>query len=245
MLTEQTLNTLQALRLNGMVAALQNQRQSAALQELSFEERLAMLVEAEQAARDTRRLTRLLKRARLKVAATPEDVDYRAPRGLDKRKFAALLICDWIRQHQHVIFTGPTGVGKTWLACALGQQATRLGVPVIYKRCARLLEELEIGRGDGSLLKLRGELAKAGLIILDDWGLAPLNSRQRQDLLELVDDCSAQTSLVITSQLPVEQWHDFIGEPTIADAILDRIVHAAHRFELKGESLRRVRGKEG
>lgn len=243
MLIEQTTETLHTLRLHGMAKALLLQRQNPTMADLSFEERVGLLVDAERAARDNRRLQRLLKTARLKVSgAVIEDVDYRAARGLDKRKFAALAQGDWVTQHQHVIFTGPTGIGKTYLACALGQLAARQGIATLYRRTGRLLEEIDISRADGSLGKLRLSLAKVQVLILDDWGLSPLTAQQRQDLLELVDDCIGQTSLVITSQLPVDCWHDFVGEATVADAILDRIVHGAHHFELKGASMRRRAG---
>ncbi len=239
MLIQQTLSQLRMLRLNAMADALEHQRDRPALQELTFEDRLAMLVEIECQARDSRRIDRLLKQARLKVSAAPEDIDYRTSRGIDKRQIASLLTGDWIQRGQNVIVTGPTGAGKTWLACAFGLQATRQGITVAYRRLPRLLEEIEIAREDGSLPRFRAQLQKMRMLILDDWGVAKMTARGRQDLLEVIDDRVGTLSLVITAQMPVAEWHVYIGEPTIADAILDRIVHSAHRVELKGESMRK------
>jgi len=241
MLLNQTTEHLSKMRLHGMVKALDDQRCNAALQDLTFDERFGLCVEAEVHDREDRRLKRLLKAAKLKVSACVEDVNFSARRGLDRKVFSTLATCDWIEKSLNTIITGPTGVGKTWIACALGHQAARKGYSVIYKRLSRLLEELEIANGDGSLPKLRAKLARVDLIILDDWALAPITSRGRHDLLELVDDHIGTGSILITSQLPVEQWHDYLGEPTVADAILDRLVHRSHRIELRGESMRKLK----
>jgi DNA replication protein DnaC len=242
MLIQQTIEGMHSLRLNAMAQAFEQQRGNPALQELPFEDRLGMLVEHERQARDCRRVDRLLKTARLKANdASVEDIDFRASRGLDKRQVTSLMNCDWVQKGQNLILTGPTGVGKTWLACAYANQAARRGLPVLYRRLPRLLEEMEIAREDGSLLKLRQQLAKTRLLVLDDWGVCTLTSQGRQDLLEIVDDRVGVLSTAITSQLPISDWHTYLGEPTIADAILDRLVHSAHRIALKGESMRKLK----
>lgn len=241
MLIQQTIQGLRALRLNAMADAFEQQRGNPALQDLPFEDRLAMLVDHERQARESRRVSRLLKTARLKASeAAVEDIDYRASRGLDKRQLTSLMSCDWVSKGQNLIFTGPTGVGKTWLACAFANLAARRGWPVLYRRLPRLLEEMEIAREDGSLHKLRQQLARTRVLVIDDWGVCSLSNQGRQDLLEVVDDRVATLSTVITSQLPIGEWHGYLGEPTLADAILDRLVHAAHQIALRGDSMRKT-----
>jgi DNA replication protein DnaC len=208
---QHTLNTLRDLKLDGMADALDRQFSTPSLQETSFDDRVAMLVDAERLQRENRRLARLLKQARLKLDACAEDIDYRARRGLDKSQVQGLLSGDWIVQHQNLIITGPTGVGKTWLACAFANQAARTGMPVLYKRLPRMLEDLEIARETGHLILARTQLARVKLLVLDDWGVNPLGRRARQDLLEVIDDRVNNGSVAITSQLPVSEWHAYLG----------------------------------
>lgn len=239
MLQQPTLERLRALKLTGMAEALEQQLAQPQTHALAFEERLALLIEREHLHRDNRRLARLLSAAKLRVHACVEDIDYRHPRGLHREQMAALASCDWIGRAQNLCLTGPTGCGKTWLACALGNQACRQGRSVRYLRLPRLLEQLRIAHGDGSWSRLMGQLARTDLVILDDWGLHKLNAAQRNDLMELIEDRHGRRATLIASQLPVEHWHELIGEATLADAILDRLLHHAHRLALTGESLRR------
>jgi len=244
MLTNPTIETLKTLKLYGMLEALEEQQQTPAIQALTFEERFAALIDRERLHRDNQRRTRLLRGAHLKVAAASiEDINYKAARGLDKRQIAQLATGEWIRRTQNLLITGATGSGKTWIACALAQQTCRQGASVLYWRVPRLIEELRIAHGDGSYLKFLKTLSKAALIVLDDWALTALSNQDRADLLEILDDRVNTGSTLIASQLPVDKWHAYLGEPTLADAILDRIVHHSHRIELKipGESMRRVR----
>lgn len=244
MLTNPTIETLKSLKLYGLLEALEEQQQTPTVQGLSFEERIAALVDRERLYRDNQRRTRLLRGAHLKVpAASLEDINYKAARGLDKRQIASLATGEWIRRTQNLLVTGATGSGKTWIACAFAQQTCRQGHSVMYWRVPRLLEELRIAHGDGSYIKFLKTIAKAALIVLDDWGLTALSSQDRADLLEILDDRVNAGSTLIASQLPVDKWHAYLGEPTLADAILDRVVHHSHRIELKvpGESMRKVR----
>lgn len=246
MLNEHTLEQLRTLRLDGIVHALQDPATTSAAACLPFEERLALLVQRELDWRDAKRLTRLLKAASLKVSgACIEDIDWRASRGLDRALISALAGGDWLRHGRNVLITGATGVGKTWLACALAQQAARLGFTVLYARAPRLLEELRVAHGDGSFGRRLAQLARIDLLALDDFAIAPITPGERNDLLELLDDRVGSRSTLITSQLPVNAWHAWLDDPTLADAILDRIVHAAHRIALKGnKSMRDPEGKK-
>jgi DNA replication protein DnaC len=200
-----------------------------------------MLVDREALERDSKRMAARLRFAGLRQQATPGDVDHRTGRGLDRALFQRLTSGEWIERHQNVLLTGPTGSGKTWLACALGHRACRDNRSVLYHRVPRLMEALGLARGDGRYVRMLKMLARVQLLILDDWGIAPLTAEQRRDLLEIIDDRHDRAATIVTSQVPVEHWHEHIGNPTIADAVLDRLVHGAHRLELKGDSIRKLR----
>jgi DNA replication protein DnaC len=239
MLIHPTAERLRALGLAAMADALVELQNAPDAAELTREDWLGLLVDREATSRENKRLARRLREARLRQSAVVEDVDFRAPRGLDRALFQKLASCEWVRDHHHLVVVGPTGIGKSWLACALGHKACREGFSVLYKRATRLFNDLTQARGEGRLPRLLTTLERIRLLIIDDWGPEPLNAEQRRDLLEIVDDRDDRGSLLITSQVPVSRWHEVIGDPTLGDAILDRILHRAHRIELKGPSLRR------
>jgi DNA replication protein DnaC len=243
MLNHPTLDKLQDLRFTGMAKALTEQMALPDIDELSFEERLGLLVDREMTEREDRRLTTRLRQAKLKQNACIEDIDFKQPRGLDKSLILDLAQCQWIRKNLNLLITGPTGVGKTWVACALAQKACREGFTSLYLRLPRLLQELPIAKGDGTYTRLMNRLAKVDVLILDDWGLSKLIAEQRRDLLEILEDRHDTRSTIVTSQLPLDQWHHIIGDPTLADAILDRLVHNAYKINLKGESMRKNKSK--
>ena len=239
MLLSPTVEKLHDLRLRGMAKALEEQLQMDGVERLTFEDRLGLLVDREMAERDSRRLERRLRNAKLRINATVEDVDLRASRGLDRSFWLSLTSLSFVRRHLNVLITGPTGVGKTYLACALAQKACREGYTAVYHRLPRLLEDLAIAHGDGAYSKLLRQLSRVDLLVLDDWGLAPLTQAGRRDLLELVEERYDTRSTIVTSQFPISSWHDLIGDPTLADAILDRLVHNAYPIELAGDSMRK------
>jgi DNA replication protein DnaC len=244
MLNEHTLDQLRSLRLDGMVRAIEEQAVSTAANTLAFDERLTLLVQREIAWRDDRRVTRLLKAARLKVSsACVEDINWRANRSLDRALIATLAGGDWLRHARNLLISGATGSGKTWLACALAHQAARSGFSVLYARAARLFDELHVAHGDGSFARRLAQLAKIDLLVIDDFAISPMGPGERNDLLELLDDRVGTRSTLITSQLPVKAWHTYLNDPTLADAILDRVVHSSHKIELK--ALRSLRDNDG
>jgi DNA replication protein DnaC len=243
MLKHPTLDKLHALKLTGMAAALADQSATPDITELTFEERLGLLVDREMTERDNRRMTSRLRRARLRHNAILEDIDYRNSRGLDKGLIQSLSGCQWVKEHLNVLITGPTGVGKTWLACALAHKACREGYTAQYVRLTRLMRELTIAKGDGQYAKLLTNLAKVDVLILDDWGLMKLSAENRRDLLEVLEDRHGRRSTIATSQLPMDQWHDVIGVASLADAILDRLIHNAYKINLRGESMRKRQAK--
>jgi DNA replication protein DnaC len=240
MLISPTLDKLQALSLGGMARAFEEQLERPDYAELSFEERLGLLVDREAQDRENRRLARRLKAAKLRIDAVIEDLDFRVPRGLDRSTILGLAESHWVTAHRNVLVTGPTGVGKTFLACALAQAAIRHGHTALYLRLPRLLDELVLARADGRLPRLMTAWAKVGVLVLDDLGLQPVPPARAADLLEVIEDRGGLRSTIVTSQLPVAHWHEALGEPTVADAILDRLVHDAYRLELSGASMRRA-----
>ena len=243
MLKHPTEERLIALGLIGMAKALEEQRRQPDIAALSFEERFAMLVDREMTERDNKRLIARLRFASLRQNAVVEDVDTKTPRGLDRALFQKLVGSEWIERRHNLLISGPTGVGKSWIACALGHKACRDNRSVLYHRVPRLFDALALARGDGRHARLLKSLARVDLLILDDWGLSPMTAEQRRDLLEILEDRHGRCSTIVTSQLPVEHWHEIIGDPTLADAILDRLVHNSHRLILKGESLRKAAAK--
>jgi DNA replication protein DnaC len=242
MLTEQTLDKLYTMKLNGMAEAFRQQLDDPALSSLSFEDRFGLLVDQQWSWKEDRALSRRLAQARFKLAAAVEDIDYRHARGLD-RKLIRSLTADsrWVRQHHNVFLLGPAGIGKSYLACALAQKACRDGFTALYTRAPQLFRELAVAHADGSLPRRLLRLSRIDVLIVDDWAMAPLNEVERRDFLEVCDDRYQRRSTILTSQLPVAKWHAQIGDPTIADSILDRLVHEAHRIELQGESMRKKR----
>ncbi len=239
MLNHPTLEKLRCLRFAGMLKALEEQQKIPQVESLGFEERLGLLVDREITERENRRLSTRLKKAKLRQSACLEDLDFRSSRGLDKALILSLAACTWIARGINVLMCGPTGVGKSYLACALSHKACLEGYSVLYLRLPKMFEELRLAKADGRYGKLMLGYAKTDLLVLDDWGLTPISDLQRRDLLELLEDRYGKKSTIVTSQLPVSSWHEAIGDPTLADAILDRLVHNAHKIELKGESMRK------
>lgn len=243
MLNEQTQSKLYAMKLNGMAEAYEEQRKQPSMAELSFDERLGLLVDRQWTWREDRALKTRLLQAKFKLSACIEDIDYHTARGLKRSQIEQLASSQWVGYHQNAIVTGPTGTGKTFLACALGHKACRDGHRVRYYVASKLFRQLSAAHADGSFMRLSGQLQKTGLLVIDDWGMEKLQEAQYRDFLEILDDRQEGGATLLTSQFPLKLWHDTIGNPTVADAILDRLIHNAHRIELKGESMRTRRSK--
>jgi DNA replication protein DnaC len=241
MLANQTLEKLRALRLDGLAQALEEQRQQPDIAQLDFEERLTLLVERQWLWKENRTLAARLHAAQFKINATLEDIDYRHPRGLKRAQIEQLRASQWVPRQRNCLITGPSGTGKTHLACALGHQACRDGQRVLYGHAPKLFRQLQTAGADGSLMKWLKKLSRQSLLIIDDFGLVAATGKQYRDLLEILDDRHGRGATLVTSQFPVKQWHELIADATVADAILDRLVHNAYRLELKGESMRKAR----
>lgn len=240
MLTEQTLDIMRALRLTGMLEALEEQYRMPQINDLSFDERLGLLIDAERCYRENKRLQRYHKAAKFRYSqACIEDLDYAPRRKLTKSVVLQLGTCRWIKEHQNVIITGATGVGKSYLACALGVQACRRGYKTIYRRAPRLFDELTLAHADGTFTRLLNQFAKTDLVIIDDFGMTPLKAAERRDLLEIIEDRDNTRSTIVAGQLPADDWYDYLNDPTTADAICDRLIHNSHKIELKGPSKRK------
>jgi DNA replication protein DnaC len=244
MLNQPTMEKLQTMKLFGMAEAFREQYESADSSQLSFEERFGLLVDCQWTWKETRALTRRLQLAKFKERGVIEDIDYQHPRGLERRLMRTLASSDWVRQHQNLLLVGPTGIGKTWLACALAHKACRDGFFAVHKRMAELFRDLGMARADGSIGSVLGKLARTDVLLLDDFAMAPMKDSERRDFLEICDDRYQRRSTILTSQMPVALWHEQIGDPSIADSIMDRLVHNAHRIELNGESIRKKRGRK-
>ncbi|MEE9244711.1 MAG: IS21-like element helper ATPase IstB [Gemmatimonadota bacterium] len=246
MLTEPTREKLLSLKLGGMAHAWETQQKDPEIAELAFEERFGLLVDAEWLERQNKRLARALREAKFRIAdACVENIVASSGRGLEKKRIRELATCCWVELHHNIAVTGAAGVGKTYVACALAQQACRRGYRALYRRAPRLADELRLARADGTYPRLLARIARIDVLIIDDWGLVPLDDMERRDLLEIVEDRYGQRSTILASQLPVDQWHDQIGDPAVADAICDRLLHNAHRIELRGESRRKRKSNEG
>jgi len=243
MLIHPTIDKLNSMRLTGMAKGFRAQIESTEIHSLPFEDRLALIVDMEFMEREKRQLATRLKNARLRQNAALEDLDTKASRGIDRALLASLSTCQWVKKNHNLLITGPTGIGKTWLSCALSHTACRLGITSVYHRLPTLMQDLDLARNDGRYIKIMRSLAKAELLILDDWGIAPLSSEQLRDLLEIIDERYHKASTLITSQLPIANWHEALSDPTMADAILDRLMHNAYKMELDGDSMRKLRSK--
>jgi DNA replication protein DnaC len=242
MLNQPTMEKLHAMKLHGMADAFREQLEASASQQLSFEERFGLLIDRQWSWKQDRALTRRLQLARFKERGVIEDIDFQHPRGLDRKLLRTLATCEWVRQHQNILFIGPTGIGKTWLACALAHRACRDGFLASHKRMSELFRELAVARADGSIGQLLTKLSRIDVLLFDDFAMAPLKDHERRDFLEICDDRYQRRSTILTSQMPIAHWHEQIGDPSIADSILDRLVHNAHRIELSGDSMRKKRG---
>lgn len=238
MINEETLRQLTEMKLHTMAQCFHEHLESTETDELTYEEKFAFMVEREWSVRQERKLDRRLKSAKLREEACVEDINYRQQRGLDKSVMQRLIPCQWVKNAENIIFTGKTGVGKTWLACALANKACRMGHTIKYERTGRLLDELYVAHANGTYPKIMNTLAKTDVLILDDFALAPLSDTERRDLLEVIEDRQKRKSTIVTAQLDIKHWHDIIGEPTVADAILDRLVSSAHKIKLSGKSMR-------